>query len=131
MLGVLQVSLMECGPSLDLTVRRQQQAAPDLMKHAMTKPKAIASVPKKVKNVERSKLLGKQGRLHMPKQDLGGMATARFKSKRKGMADPEAVGEDRAVGGGSAERRAGAESGAAGGKRRAESGGGPKKKARA
>lgn len=58
------------GPSLDLSVRRTQQAAPDVMKQAMRQPAASDAKPKKIKNVERSKLLGKQGRLHMPRQDV-------------------------------------------------------------
>lgn len=77
------VSLQEMGPSLDLAMRRSQQAAPDVMKQAMTHPKASESKPKKVKNIERSKLLGKQGRLHVPRQDLGQLTTARFKAMRK------------------------------------------------
>ena len=71
------------GPALDLAVRRTQQAAPDVMKQAMTQPKATDAKPKKIKNVERSKLLGKQGRLHMPRQDLSQLTTARFKATRK------------------------------------------------
>ena len=54
-----------------------------MMKHAMTKPKADSSKPKKVKNIERSKLTGKTGRLHVPRQELGGLTTARFKATRK------------------------------------------------
>ena len=54
------------------------------MKQAMTIPKADHATAKKVKNVERSKLAGKQGRLHVPRQDLNNLTTARFKSTRKG-----------------------------------------------
>lgn len=92
------VTLQEMGPSLDLAMRRTQQAAPDVMKAAMTHPKATDAKPKKIKNVERSKLMGKQGRLHMPRQDLGGLTTARFKSMRKRSADT-AGGADAAGGG--------------------------------
>mmetsp|Transcript_8235 Transcript_8235/g.21591 ORF Transcript_8235/g.21591 Transcript_8235/m.21591 type:complete len:313 (+) Transcript_8235:17-955(+) len=73
------VALTEMGPSLDLVVRRTHYASDDLMKEAMTQPKATASAPKKVKNITRSKLLGRQGRLHVPRQDLSQMATAKMK----------------------------------------------------
>ena len=79
---VPHVELEEMGPSLDLTVRRSSPAAPDTMRAAMVRPKAMAQAPKKEKNVTRSKLLGKRGRLHMPKQDLSKMATARMKAYR-------------------------------------------------
>ena len=59
------------------------------MRAAMVRPKAQAQAPKKVKNVTRSKLLGKRGRLHMPKQDLTKMATARMKAYRA----PSAAGK--------------------------------------
>jgi len=76
------VTLTEMGPSLDLAIRRKQAAQDDLMKEAMTRPKSVAAAPKKVKNIERSKLLGRQGRLHMPRQDLSKMAIS--KTLRKG-----------------------------------------------
>jgi len=77
------VQLNEMGPSLDLTLRRLQNAPPDLMKSAMKRPVAMASQPKKVKNIERSALHGRQGRLHVPRQDLGDLVTARFKAMDK------------------------------------------------
>ena len=85
------ISLCEIGPSLDLCVRRSQLASDDVMKTAMTQPKAMAQAPKKVKNITRSKLLGKQGRLHMPRQDLSQMATARMKAFRKRRPDDGAA----------------------------------------
>ena len=94
------VDLREMGPSLDLTVRRTHAAQPDILKQAMIRPKAEAAKPKKVKNVERSKLLGKQGRLHMPKQDLNQMATARFKATRKARGGDGDGGEGGGGGGG-------------------------------
>ncbi len=78
-----RVELLEMGPSLDLSLRRTRHASADLMREAMRRPKAAAAMPKKVKNVTRSKLLGKQGRLHVPRQDLSVMATARMKALRK------------------------------------------------
>jgi hypothetical protein len=75
------------------------------MKHAMTKPKAGAAKPKKVKNIERSKLLGKQGRLHVPRQDLSQMATARFKATRKDKRGDSGAGGSGSSGAGAARKR--------------------------
>ena len=61
---VPHVQLNEMGPSIDMTIRRVSPAAPDVMKAAMTRPKATAQAPKKVKNITRSKLFGKRGRIH-------------------------------------------------------------------
>lgn len=91
-------ALSEIGPSLDMTLRRTQPANDAVMKAAMTRPKASAAAPKKVKNVTRSKLMGKQGRLHVPRQDLSKMATARMKAfkpekRRAAEGDSAASGE--------------------------------------
>jgi len=86
------VALVEMGPSMDLTVRRTQFAQSDLMKAAMTRPKAAAAAPRKVKNITRSKLMGKQGRLHMPKQDLGKVVVARMKALKKKRVGEEGEG---------------------------------------
>lgn len=77
------VGLTEMGPSVDFSIRRMHYAPNDLMKSAMVQPKATSQKPKKVKNIERSKLHGRQGRLHVPRQDLTQMATARMKALRK------------------------------------------------
>ena len=77
------VKLTEMGPSLDLMIRRIQNAPPDLMKVAMKKPVATAAMPKKTKNVERSALHGRTGRLHMPRQDMSQLVTARMKGLGK------------------------------------------------
>ena len=100
------VHLQEMGPSLDLAIRRKHQPAPDMMKAAMARPKATAEAPKKVKNVSRSKLFGKQGKLHMPRQDLSQMATARMKAlgKSKGPRKQK-VGADDADSGGAKRQR--------------------------
>jgi hypothetical protein len=58
-------------------------ASESLTKEAMTRPKATAAAPKKVKNIEHGRLSGRQGRLHVPKQNLNEMALARPKALRK------------------------------------------------
>lgn len=85
-------ALTEIGPSLDLTLRRTQPANESVMKAAMTRPTASAAVPKKIKNVVRSKLMGKQGRLHVPRQDLSQMATARMKAFKRAPAGDDSSG---------------------------------------
>ena len=85
------VALTELGPSLDLSIRRTRDAAPDLMSAAMTQPKSTSQAPKKVKNVTRSKLMGRQGRLHVPRQDLSKMATAKMKGLKRPKADAGAA----------------------------------------
>ena len=50
---------------------------------AMVAPVATSAKPKKSKNVEHSVTRGREGRLHVPKQDLTQMATARMKGLRK------------------------------------------------
>jgi len=92
------VMLEEIGPSLDLALGRVQSPAPDLLKAAMTKPTVAPNQPKKTKNISHSRMGGRQGRLHVHKQDLGGMATARMKGlgkrgpgSRHPDADPDAA----------------------------------------
>ena len=87
------IQLTEMGPSVDLTVRRMQSAPPDLMAEAMKQPAAMPSAPTKIKNVERSALHGRQGRLHMPRQDLRQLTTARMKGFR-GSKRARAAGTD-------------------------------------
>lgn len=77
------VQLTEMGPSFDFSVRRMHHAAPEVMKAAMTKPPATSYQPKKVKNISRSALHGRQGRLHVPRQDLTQLATSRMKGLKK------------------------------------------------
>jgi len=45
-----------------------QSAAPDLMREAMRKPAASSANAKKTKNISHSRLGGREGRLHVPKQ---------------------------------------------------------------
>ena len=77
------VELSDAGPHLELEIRRAHQPAPDLMKAAMVKPKATSATPRTVKNVSHSRLGGREGRLHVPKQDLRKMPTARMKGLGK------------------------------------------------
>ena len=64
------------------------------MKDAMTRPKATSAAPKKIKNVEHGRLSGRQGRIHMPKQNLNEMALARPKALRKVKRDAGGAGAE-------------------------------------
>eukprot|EP00049_Salpingoeca_infusionum_P018491 m.357453 g.357453 ORF g.357453 m.357453 type:complete len:309 (-) comp17838_c0_seq1:347-1273(-) len=76
------VELVECGPSMEMTIGRVQFAAEDLMREALRQPKELR--PKKVKNIEYSALGDKMGRVHMQSQDLGTMQTRKMKGLKKG-----------------------------------------------
>lgn len=83
-LNVPRISLIEMGPSIDLTFRRHKLAAPALAKLAMKKPK-VTGAQKKVKNVKSDSLKGKLGRIHMEKQDLSKLVTrSRFSKALRG-----------------------------------------------
>jgi len=85
--------LHEVGPSLDFALGRVQQPSDDLMKQAMRQPSVTPSAPKRVKNVSHDKLKGRQGRIHIPKQDLSQMATARMKGLRRQREGNEGEGD--------------------------------------
>lgn len=123
------VELVEMGPTADLNVRRVQSAAPDLMREALRKPAASSGKPKAVKNVTHSRLGGREGRLHVPKQDLSQMPTARMKGlgKRKGSEFRAKNAADKVTG---ATASAAAGGGEAGGASSAGGGERPPKKAR-
>ena len=84
------VRLEEVGPHIDLIYRRRNEVNTDLKKQAMKQPKYDPAAPKLHKNIEEGFMDDKVGILHMPKQQLGQMATRRFKGmqKRKEMDTP-------------------------------------------
>ena len=47
---MVDMTVPEMGPSVDMTLRRNQEAADDLMKEALRQPAASNTKPKKVKN---------------------------------------------------------------------------------
>ena len=53
------------------------------MREAMRKPAATSAIAKKEKNISHTRLGGREGRLHLPKQDLTQMPTARMKGLGK------------------------------------------------
>ena len=85
------VKLEEVGPHMDLIYRRRTAPNEDLMKSAMKQPKYTPQTPKLKKNEEEGLFNDKIGKLHMDKQDLSQMATAKMKGfkKRKTESQPE------------------------------------------
>lgn len=69
------------GPSIDMTLRRTQLAADDLMTQACRKPKELRVVKKK--NISRDVFGAKHGRIHMGKQDVSRLQTRKMKGLKK------------------------------------------------
>lgn len=72
------------GPSLDLSLRRHLPPNPDLLKAALRRPKMAKKdvekgVGKKRKNLEVDEMGDLRGRVHVAKQDLGGLQTRKMK----------------------------------------------------
>jgi len=78
---VPRIELVEVGPSMDMVIRRHREPSDNLKKEAMRiMPKTSK---KKVKNVSGDPLVGKVGRIYMPKQDVGEMALAKMKGLKR------------------------------------------------
>jgi ribosome production factor 2 len=78
---VPRIELVEVGPSMDMVIRRHREPSDNLKKEAMRiMPK---TTKKKVKNVSGDPLVGKVGRIYMPKQDVGEMALAKMKGLKR------------------------------------------------
>lgn len=80
------------GPFYDLTVRRSQLPSPDMWKAACQKDKRIK--PAKVKNVKRSSLGDKLGRIHMKPQNLDNMGGRRVTALRNSKKRPAGADGD-------------------------------------
>eukprot|EP00245_Coleochaete_scutata_P006141 TRINITY_DN20314_c0_g1_i1.p1 TRINITY_DN20314_c0_g1~~TRINITY_DN20314_c0_g1_i1.p1 ORF type:complete len:339 (+),score=66.17 TRINITY_DN20314_c0_g1_i1:130-1146(+) len=76
-----KIDLIETGPSLNLSVRRNRLPGQDLRKEAMR------SIPvetkKKIKNVSTDSMLGKVGRIYMPKQEVDSIALQKMKGLKR------------------------------------------------
>lgn len=80
---VANAQLEPMGPFLDLSIRRSQFSSTDLMKAACQKAVNTAKPPK-VKNVERTVMGDKIGRIHMEHQNLDKMGGRRMNVLRNG-----------------------------------------------
>ncbi|KAK4685238.1 ribosome production factor 2, partial [Tremellales sp. Uapishka_1] len=97
-----RTQLTEMGPSIDFSVRRIQNADPELLKHALKRPKIEkkdidSGLGKKRKNVETDEMGDKVGRIHLGKQDLSKMQGRKMKGLKtgtKGIKPKETEDED-------------------------------------
>ncbi|KAG6375782.1 hypothetical protein JVT61DRAFT_2632 [Boletus reticuloceps] len=81
---VPRVELTEMGPRLDLSLRRWQEADPEMWKAAMRRPKmkkqdVEKGLGKRKKNIEVDEMGDMRGRVHVGKQDLGKLQTRKMK----------------------------------------------------
>ena len=81
---VPRVALTEMGPRLDLSLRRWQEADPEMLKAAMRRPKLKKTdvekgLGKRKKNVEVDEMGDVRGRVHVARQDLGKLQTRKMK----------------------------------------------------
>jgi len=76
-----RVELTECGPRMDLTIRRHRPAQESLLKEAMRMPRTAGK--SKIKNAKMDSLLGKVGRIYMPQQEPEKMATKKMKGVKR------------------------------------------------
>eukprot|EP00301_Raphidiophrys_heterophryoidea_P020459 c5145_g1_i2.p1 GENE.c5145_g1_i2~~c5145_g1_i2.p1 ORF type:complete len:310 (-),score=80.70 c5145_g1_i2:121-1011(-) len=87
---VPRVELEECGPRFDAALRRTRVGDEQTFKDACQTPKEAG--PKKQKNVDRTKIGDRVGRVHMYKQKFGKLQTRKVVAlkKRKGKPSPKA-----------------------------------------
>ncbi|KAJ3194305.1 rRNA-binding ribosome biosynthesis protein rpf2 [Irineochytrium annulatum] len=76
-----KVELEECGPALEMELRRTRFGDEDIYKEALRVPKVLE--PKKVKNIEHDSMGDKTGRIHMEKQDLSKLQTRKIKGLKR------------------------------------------------
>lgn len=88
-----RVELEEVGPKFDFKVGRLRQASPEAMKEAMKQGKRPNENMKTKKNISMDSVGDKVGRVHLAKQDLGGLQTRKMKGlkRRAGMESDEDV----------------------------------------
>lgn len=91
-----RVELEEMGPSIDLVLRRNRFADSAMMKEALRVPKELYKT--KTKNIEKSIIGDKLGRVHVGRQELDKLQTRKMKGlkKRKGEKEGD-EGEERVV----------------------------------
>ncbi|EIW85868.1 Brix-domain-containing protein [Coniophora puteana RWD-64-598 SS2] len=89
---VPRVELVPMGPSLDLSLRRHEEADGEMWKQAMKRPKmkkqdVEKGLGKKKKNLEVDEMGDLRGRVHVAKQDLNKLQTRKMKGLKKGAGD--------------------------------------------
>jgi ribosome production factor 2 len=76
-----KVEVEEMGPRIDFRMGRMREADPETWKQAMKKPKSLEAKTKK--NIETDLIGDKVGRIHLGKQDLGGLQTRKMKGLKR------------------------------------------------
>lgn len=101
---VPRVELTEMGPFIDLSLRRHQDADPEMWKAAMKRPKlkkqdVEKGLGKKQKNMEVDEMGNLRGRVHIAKQDLGKLQTRKMKGLKSmpGVEDGDSGDSDQEV----------------------------------
>ncbi|KAJ1300954.1 hypothetical protein OPQ81_003379 [Rhizoctonia solani] len=95
-----RVELTPMGPSLDLVLRRHQEADPAVWALAMKRPKIKkqdieSGLGKKRKNIEVDEMGDMRGRIHVARQDLGKLQTRKMRGlKRARVQDLDAEEEE-------------------------------------
>ncbi|CAE7209940.1 unnamed protein product, partial [Rhizoctonia solani] len=89
-----RVELTPMGPSLDLALRRHQEADPAVWALAMKKPKmkkkdVESGLGKKRKNIEVDEMGDMRGRVHVTRQDLGKLQTRKMRGLKRARGDDE------------------------------------------
>jgi ribosome production factor 2 len=97
---VPRVELTEMGPFIDLSLRRHQDADPEMWKAAMKRPKLKKQdlekgLGKKRKNMEVDEMGDLRGRVHIAKQDLGKLQTRKMKGLKSAPGEEDVESEDR------------------------------------
>ncbi|KAI0798631.1 Brix domain-containing protein [Irpex lacteus] len=94
---VPRVELTPMGPSIDLSLRRNQDADPELLKQALKRPKIKKQDiekglgnKKKMRNLEVDEMGDLRGRVHIAKQDLNKLQTRKMKGLKGGRDDTDA-----------------------------------------
>lgn len=87
-----KVELTPMGPSMDFVIRRHQEPDPELLKHAMRRPKMKKTdtekgLGKKKKNLEVDEMGDLRGQIHVGKQDLNRLQTRKMKGLKGDKAD--------------------------------------------
>ncbi|KAG0701043.1 Brix domain-containing protein [Suillus ampliporus] len=94
---VPRVELTEMGPFLDLSLRRHQNADPEMWKAAMRRPKlkkqdTEKGLGKKQKNMQVDEMGDLRGRVHIAKQDLSKLQTRKMKGLKSTRLEEDASG---------------------------------------
>ncbi|KAJ5664714.1 Ribosome production factor [Penicillium macrosclerotiorum] len=78
-----RVELEEVGPKFDFKIGRMRSATPEAMKEAMKQGKRPNEEIKMKKNISMDLVGDKVGRVHLGKQDLGGLQTRKMKGLKR------------------------------------------------